>query len=288
VLFLDHRVNNQVGTRRLRIIKYRGSMHGTNEYPTMIDNSGLSVLPISSLSLEYGVTKQRISTGIADLDQMFGGKGYFRGSSILVSGNAGTGKSSLAAAFADAACRRGERCLYLSFEESPAQITRNMASIGFDLARWVAKNLLCFHAVRPTLYGLEQHLVELHRLVETFRPANVILDPITNLTSIGEKAEISMMLTRVIDFLKIQSITGLFTSLTEGGTALERTDTGISSLMDTWILLHDDAFETGRRRMLYILKSRGMAHSREVRHLVLSDRGIQVVAMEFPEQGSPS
>ncbi|HNU71752.1 MAG TPA: circadian clock protein KaiC [Thermodesulfobacteriota bacterium] len=276
VIFLDHRVVNQVATRRLRIVKYRGSAHGTNEYPTMIDETGLSVLPISSLGLDYVVSKQRISTGVAELDAMFGDKGYYRGSSVLISGTAGTGKSSFAAAFADEACRRGERCLYLAYEESPPQIVRNMASIGFDLAHWVKQERLRFHAVRSTLYGLEQHLVAIHKLVEEFGPDCVVMDPVTNLTSIGDRAEITAMLSRVIDYLKQQGITAVFTSLTEGGSANEGTDVGISSLMDTWLEVRQEKVSGERRRLLSILKSRGMAHSSAVRQFTLSDKGIRM------------
>jgi len=276
VIFLDHRVHNQVATRRLRVVKYRGTSHGTNEYPTMIDETGLSVLPISSLGLNYGVSNQRVSTGIPALDAMFGGKGYYRHSSVLISGTAGTGKSSLAAAFVDAACRRGERCLYLAFEEAPAQIVRNMGSIGIDLAPWVRNGRLKFHAVRSTLYGLEQHLVAIHRLVEDCRPDCVVMDPVSNLTTIGDKAEITAMLTRVIDYLKQHGATALFTSLTHGGSDDEKTDVGISSLMDTWLLLRQQEAGNDRRRLLHILKSRGMAHSSEVREFRLSRQGIEL------------
>jgi circadian clock protein KaiC len=214
---------------------------------------------------------------------MLGGRGYFRGSSVLVSGTAGTGKSSLAAAFADAACRRGERCLYLAFEESPMQIVRNMSSIGFDLAAWTRNGRLRFHAVRSTLFGLEQHLVTIHKLVEEFRPATVIFDPVTNLTSIGGGLEITSMLTRVIDFLKMHGITALFTSLTEGGTAEGRTAVDISSLMDTWLLVRDFESNAERKRLMYISKSRGMAHSRHLREMVLGERGVALVAAERGE-----
>jgi circadian clock protein KaiC len=277
VIFLDHRVVNQIATRRLRVVKYRGSSHGTNEYPTMIDEHGLSVLPISSLGLDYGVTTERVSSGVARLDAMLGGRGYYRGSSVLVSGTAGTGKTSVAAAFADAACRRGERCLYVALEEAPAQIIRNMASISYDLAQWVRKGLLKFHAVRSTLYGLEQHLVSTHKLVQEFEPAAIVVDPVTNLTTIGDPEEVKSMLTRLIDFIKSKSITGLFTSLTPGGIELaESSEVGISSLMDTWLLLRNIETGSERNRLLFILKSRGMAHSNQVREFQLSDRGIQL------------
>ena len=277
VIFLDNRVTNQVATRRLRIIKYRGSQHGTNEYPTMIDETGLSVLPISSLGLTYSVSKTRVSTGIAEMDTMFSGKGYFRGSSVLLSGTAGTGKSSMAVAFADSVCKRGEKCLYFSFEESPDQIMRNMSSIGFDIGKWVKKGLLKFHSTRPTLFGLEAHLVSVHKLVEEFQPNAVIVDPITNLTSIGETDEIKSMMTRVIDFLKNKQITAVFTSLTNASSAIEQSDVGISSLIDTWILLRNIEVNGDRNRMLYILKSRGMAHSSQVRQFMLTDDGIELL-----------
>jgi circadian clock protein KaiC len=275
VLFLDHRIRNQIGTRRLRIVKYRGSAHGTNEYPTMIDEHGLSVLPISSLGMDYAALEGRISSGIPRLDTMLGGQGYHRGSSILVSGTAGSGKTSVAAAFVDAACRRGERCFYLALEESPMQIMRNMDSIGYDLALWERKGLLQFHAVRSTLYGLEQHLVTIHKHIEEFKPAVMVFDPVTTMKTIGEEAEIQAMLSRVVDLLKSRGITALFTSLTSGHTShLEQTDTAISSLMDAWLLLRNVESGSERNRLLFILKCRGTAHSNQVREFVLTNKGI--------------
>jgi len=276
VVFLDHRVVNQIATRRLRIVKYRGSAHGTSEYPTMIDEKGLSVLPISSLGLNYPVSTQRMSTGIGRLDAMLGGKGYYRASSIMVSGSAGSGKSSIATAFADSVCRHGGRCLYCSTEESCAQITRNMASIGYDLEQHVRAGRLEFHAVRPTLYGLESHLVNLHNMVQRIKPAAVILDPVSNLEALGDEQEIKAMLTRMIDYLKNLRVTALFTTLTSNGWH-ETTTVGISSLMDTWILLRMVESASERNRLLYVLKSRGMAHSNQMREFVLSDRGIELV-----------
>ena len=277
VLFLDHRVTNQVATRRLRVVKYRGSKHGTNEYPTLIDEHGLSVLPISSLGLDYPVSTERVSSGIPRLDAMLGGKGYYRGTSVLVSGTAGTGKSSLAAMFAGATCRRGERCLYFSFEESTGQILRNMRSIGIDLEQWVKKGLLQFICLRPSLYGLEMHLANIVKLVRDFRPAAVVMDPVTNLMNVGESAEIKAMLTRVIDFLKNEGATSLFTSLTTGGSDLEQSEVGISSLMDTWLLVRVLETNGERNRLLYVLKSRGMAHSNQMREFQLYDEGIRLV-----------
>ena len=277
VIFLDHRVVNKVGTRLLRIVKYRGSSHGTNEYPTMIDEHGLSVLPISSLGMSHSVSTERVSSGIERLDAMLGGKGYYKGSSVLISGTAGTGKSSLGAAFADAICRRGERALYLAFEEAPAQITRNMASIGYNLEQWTTKGLLRFHAVRATLYGLEQHLGTIIQLVHEFKPATVVIDPITNLSAVGSLEEIKATLTRVIDFFKNQGITAVFTSLTESGESIEQTDVGVSSLMDTWLLLRNVETPAGERnRLLFVIKSRGMPHSNQVREFTLTDQGIQL------------
>jgi circadian clock protein KaiC len=274
VIFLDHRLINQVATRRLRVIKYRGSKHGTNEYPTLIDETGLSVMPISSLGLAYPVSAVRVSTGIPRLDTMFGGKGYFRGTSVLVSGTAGSGKTSVAAAFADSICGKGGKCLYLSFEESPAQIIRNMGSIGFDLGKWVKKGLMKFRSVRPTMFGLETHLVSIHKLVEDFQPTAVVVDPVTNLSSIGDTDEIKAMMMRIIDFLKNKQVTAVFTSLTSDNSDFEQSEVGISSLMDTWILLRNIETDGERNRLLYILKSRGMAHSNQVREFILSDNGI--------------
>jgi circadian clock protein KaiC len=279
VIFLDHRVHDQVATRRLRIVKYRGSRHGTNEYPTLIDEHGLSVLPLSSAGLTYPVSTARVSTGIAGLDDMLGGRGYYKGSSVLVSGAAGSGKSSIAAAFADHVCASGGRCLYWASEEAGSQIIRNMASIGFDLAKHARKGLLRFHAVRPTAYGLETHLLAMHKLVAEFRPDALVMDPFTNLGSIGKDADVTAMLTRLIDFLKNETVTSLFTSLTHDGGAYEQSSVGVSSLMDTWVLLRMVESEHTRSRMLYVLKSRGMAHSSEIHEFVLSDRGVQITSI---------
>jgi circadian clock protein KaiC len=277
VIVLDHRVNNQVATRRLRVVKYRGSSHGTNEYPTMIDEHGLSVLPITSLGLCHSVSARRISTGIPRLDTMMTGKGYWQGSSTLVSGAAGAGKTSVATALVDSVCKRGGRCLYFSFEESPDQIVRNMGSIGFHLGPHVRSGRLQFHSVRPTLYGLESHLVTLHELVDRWHPDVVVMDPITGLTSIGEPGEVKAMLMRVVDFLKSRNVTTLFTSLTEGGSPVDKTETSVSSLMDTWLLLRMVESAGERNRILYVLKSRGMAHSNQMREFMLTDHGIRLM-----------
>lgn len=276
VIALDHRVAEQVSTRRLRVVKYRGTTHGTNEYPFLINRDGISVLPVTSMGLKHKVSNQRISSGVPRLDTMLEGKGYYRGSSILVSGTAGTGKSSLAAAFCNAACKRGERCLYFAFEESVEQINRNMRSIGINLQPWVKKGLLRFHAARPTLYGLEMHLVTMHDEVKDFKPSVVVVDPVTNLTSVSNTLETHSMLTRLIDFLKTDQITSMFTSLTSASDALEQTGVGISSLMDTWLVLRDIELQGERNRGLTILKSRGMAHSNQVREFLLTNRGIEL------------
>ncbi len=280
VITLDHRVTEQISTRRLRVLKYRGSAHGTNEYPFLIGERGISVLPITSLRLDHAAPAERLSTGIARLDEMLGGQGVFRGSSVLVSGEPGTGKSSIGATFADAACRRGERALLFAYEESSAQIVRNMRSIGLDLEPWVKKGLLQIHASRPTLQGLEQHLVAMHNTVQTFRPAVVVVDPISNLALERSEAYVKPTLMRLIDFLKQQQITTLFTSLTTGGSATdsaEDSQVGVSSLMDAWLMLRNVEFNGERNRTLHVLKARGTAHSNQVREFVLSDGGIGLV-----------
>lgn len=274
VISLDHRVTNQISTRRIRVVKYRGSSHGTNEYPFMIGDDGLSVLPITSNQLDHEASVERVSTGIADLDEMLEGKGYFRGSSVLISGTAGTGKTTLGARFAEATCARNEQCAYLSFEESPQQLIRNMLSVGIDLKRWVDAGLLHIQARRPTQQGMEMHLVAIHRLVEMWEPSAIVIDPITSLLSIGDRYEVEALLARLIDYLKTRQITTLLNSLTRGRDEEESTDVGISSLMDTWILLQAVDQGAERNRVLSVLKSRGMAHSNQVRYLQIMDRGV--------------
>lgn len=277
VIFLNQRIINELATRRLQIVKYRGSRHGTNEYPFLIEDDGISVLPLTSVGLDYQVSNERISTGVERLDTMLGGAGYFRGSSVLISGTAGTGKSSLCAHFAEATCLRGERCLYFAFEESASQIIRNMRSIGIDLEPSIHKGLLKIQAMRPTFYGLETHLVKIHRFVNDFKPTVVIIDPISNLTDIGNYMQIKSFMMRLVDFFKTHQITTVLTHLNLGGNPLEQTDIGISSLMDTWLLLRDDESSGERNRLLYVLKSRGMKHSHQVREFRLTDTGVQLV-----------
>jgi circadian clock protein KaiC len=286
VILLDHRVIDQVSTRRLRIVKYRGSTHGTNEYPFLINENGFSVLPISSLGLAHDVSSESISCGIPRLDAMLGSQGFYRGSSVLISGTAGTGKSSLAAYFVDAASRRGERSLYFAFEESPQQIIRNMGSIGLDLGPWAKKGLLQFHSSRPTLYGLETHLAVMHKQVQEFKPRVVVIDPISNLINTGSPTEVRSMLLRLVDFLKSQQITALFTSLSsQGADSLEETEVGVSSIMDTWLLLRDIELGGERNRGLYVLKSRGMAHSNQIREFVITSKGIDIRDVYVGPQG---
>jgi circadian clock protein KaiC len=289
VILLDHRVQEQLSTRRLRVVKYRGSRHETNEYPFLITSQGLSVLPVTSMTLDHTVSTERVSSGVPRLDAMLDGQGYFRGSSILVSGTAGTGKSSLAASFADATCRRGERCVYFAFEEASAQILRNMHSIGLDLDHWVKKGLLHFHAARPTLAGLEQHLTTMLHTVHTLQPQVVVLDPVTNLIMAGATGEVRLMLMRLLDYFKERQITALFTSLVTDQ-EVETSEIGISSLIDTWVLLRNFEHNGERNRGLFILKSRGMAHSNQVREFMLTDQGIRLtdvyVGPEGPLMGS--
>jgi circadian clock protein KaiC len=277
VIFLDRRITNELSTRRLNIVKYRGSRHGANEYPFLIEDNGISILPLTSVELNYAVSSERISTGIDRLDTMLGGEGYFRGSSILISGTAGTGKSSLCAQLAAATCQRGEKCLYIAFEEAPNQIIRNMNSIVIYLSPLVTGGLLQFHALRPTLYGLEMHLVQVHQLVAQFQPAIAIFDPISSLDSAGTIPQVKSFMMRLIDFLKSKQITAILTNLVSGGNPLEHTEIGVSSLMDTWLMLKDLETNGERNRLIYVLKSRGMAHSNQVREFKLTNKGVQLV-----------
>lgn len=285
VILLDHRVNDQSSIRRLRIVKYRGSTHGTNEYPFLIDEDGFSVLPITSLGLNYSSSAERISTGIPRLDTMLSGKGYFRGSTMLVSGTAGTGKTSIVSQFAEAACKRGERVLFFAFEESPNQLVRNMLSIGINLEPWVKKGLLQFHAARPTLYGLETHLTTTIKFINKFDPQIVILDPINGFIIGENQTEVKTMLLRLVDFLKMKRITAFFTSLTAEIANMEIPDVHISSLIDTWLLVRDLEIGGERNRGLYVLKSRGMAHSNQIREFRLTDHGIELLDVYVGSEG---
>jgi circadian clock protein KaiC len=277
VILLDNRIVGEVSTRRLRIVKYRGSTHSTNECPFLIEDTGFSLMPISSVGLTHKASSERVPSGIDRLDGMLGGEGYYRGSSILVSGGAGTGKSSIAAHLVHATCRRGEKCLYFAFEESEHQILRNMRSLGLDLSPHVKKGLLQFHASRPTFQGLEMHLALMHRKIADFEPSTVIVDPITNLLQIASERETVSMLIRLIDYLKMREVTALFTSLTSGGSAAEGSEVGVSSLMDTWLLLRNLENDGERNRGLYVLKSRGMAHSNQIREFILTAHGVKLV-----------
>jgi len=277
VILLDQRVHERVATRYLRVVKYRGTVHGTNEYPFLIHEGGISVVPVTSLGLTHQASEERMSTGVPRLDAMLGGKGIYRGSSVLVSGTAGTGKSSLAAHAVHAACKRGERCLYFAFEESQGQYVRNMRSIGVDLQPWIDKGLLQFHASRPTYFGLEMHLASMQRTIENFDPSLVVVDPVTNFAMVATPFEVRSMLMRLVDSLKSRGITGIFTSLTAGGSALDETDVGMSSLMDTWLLVQFLEASGERNRGLYVLKSRGMAHSHQVREFSVSSHGLDLI-----------
>jgi circadian clock protein KaiC len=285
VILLDHRVIDQISTRRLRIVKYRGTVHGTNEYPFLIDEEGISVLPVTSLHLAKEVQTERVSTGIDGLDEMLGGKGFYKGSSILVSGTAGTGKTSIASYFAAQACKRGDRCIYFSFEESPKQIVRNMKSIGLNVQQYLDSGLLHFHASRPTLYGLEMHLVAMHKHIRRFKPDTVILDPITNLITIGSVGEVKSMLVRLLDFLMEEQITVMFTALTLNTVVNEQTDEGVSSLVDAWLLVRDIEFNGERNRGMYVMKSRGMKHSNQVREFLITDKGLSLVEVYLGPDG---
>jgi circadian clock protein KaiC len=276
VILLDNRVQDQLSTRRLRLVKYRGSAHGTNEYPFIIDQQGITVMPITSAGLAHDASSERISSGIPDLDAMLEGKGYFKGASILISGMAGSGKSTVAAHFANSICASGARCIYFAMEESPQQIIRNMRAVGLDLGKWVDKKLLRFSARRPNLYGLETHLAAMHRDVEDFEPDAAVIDPMSALMSAGFGGDVHAMILRLVDFLKTRGVTALFTNLGLGSAETSTTQMQVSSLMDTWLLLYNRESNGEHNRQLYVLKSRGMAHSNQVREFVLSGEGIKL------------
>jgi circadian clock protein KaiC len=280
VILLDHRVRDELSTRRLRIVKYRGSFHGTNEYPFLIDRQGVSVLPVTALKLDHAASTERVSSGVPPLDAMLGGQGFYRGSTVLLSGTAGTGKTTLAASFADAACRRGERCICFLLEESPQQMIRNMRSIGLDLEQWSQSGRLNLQAERPSRFGLEAHLTAMYRSIDELRPEVVVVDSITDLLSLGGAAEVRAMLTRLIDYLKTREVTVLFSSLSSGGVGLEETHAGVSSLMDAWILLSMERTGDERRRQISVLKARGMAHSSRAHEFTMTERGFQIMAPE--------
>ena len=294
IVLLDNRVNDEIAVRRVRIIKYRGSSHGTNEYPFIIDNKGLSVIPITSAGLDQPGTAERVLTGVPSLDALFKGKtgiGYTRGSTVLISGTAGTGKTSLAAAFAAESCKRGERCLFLSYEESAGQLAQNMGSIGFNLDELVQKDLLKIVSTRPSFFGLEKHLLDLYKYIEEFKPKSVVIDPLTSLLAEGSPREIHSMITRMIDLLKSKGITGLFTSLVASTAQNDSSgEIGVSSLIDTWIVVRELEESVGKRRIrgLYIVKSRGTNHSSDIYKLILSDDGIKLVPMDANASASPS
>jgi circadian clock protein KaiC len=284
VIVLDHRVTEQTSTRRLRILKYRGSLHGTNEYPFLIGESGVSVQPITSLGLQHGVSATRVSTGVPRLDAMLGDGGFYKGSTVLVNGTAGTGKSTLAAQFCDATCSRGERAMYFAFEESEAEIVRNMASVGIELRQWVDTGLMQFHCFRPSVLGLEAHLFAMQKFVREFDPAAVVMDPVSDLLRVGTGADVAAMLTRQVDFLKGRGVTAVFTSLNSGADTSEA-DQRLASLVDTWLQVKNTEGNGEHNRLLYVLKSRGMAHSNQIREFLLTAHGVELADVYVGPQG---
>ncbi len=287
VILLDHRVIEQVSTRRLRIVKYRGTTHGTNEYPFLIDEDGISVLPITSLKLNNPVSTEVVSTGVPGLDEMFYGGGFYKGSNILISGTAGTAKTTLATYFALEQCRQNRRVVYFAFEESPQQLLRNMKSIGIDLEQYIQKGLLQIHSARPTLNGLELHLLTLRKIIREYNPEAVVIDPISNLITVGSQHEVRSMLVRLIDMLKLNNITALFTSLSKISDDIrpDLAEESVSSLVDTWVTVRDMESGGERNRGIYIIKARGMGHSNQVREFVITNKGIELLEAELGPEG---
>jgi circadian clock protein KaiC len=285
VIMLDHRIAEQYGTRRLRIVKYRGSLHGTNEYPFLIKENGISVIPISSINLKHEVSKERVSTGIETLDEMFTGNGFYRGSTVLVTGTAGSGKTSILSSFVNSLCSKGEKCLYVALEESRNQIIRNMNSIGLNLKQWEDKGLLNFHVTRPTYYSLEMHLAIMQQMISEINPSGVVIDPVSNFTTIANEREAGGLLSRLIDFLKVKKITVVMSNLTSGNESMEATDVRISSIVDTWLLVRSLEHNGERNRTIFILKSRGMKHSNQVREFLITDNGIKLQEVFIGKEG---
>lgn len=272
VILLENRVSKELATRYLRILKYRGSPHGSNEYPFIIDNKGILLSPITSITLDYKVPRNFVSSGITDLDEVLNGKGYYNGGSVLINGVAGSGKTSLAAAFAESLCKDGKKCLYFAFEESSDQIIRNMKSININLEPWKKKGTLKFHSIRPSVYGLESHLIKMVEMIEEFKPDGIIFDPISNLGLIGSPHSVKLMLARLINYLKVKKITAIMTSLLHENTSVQQE--GVSSLMDVWILLKTTEYELEQCTLLVVKKSRGMPHSRQMREVLMNRNGI--------------
>jgi len=283
VIVLDHRVREEISTRLLRVMKYRGSVHGTNEYPFLIAKNGFIVLPVSSLSLDYAVSRERVSVGVPELDEMLSG-GPYRGSTTLVTGVSGTGKTSVAMSMVNAACARGERSLVLLYEESAFQLERDMGSIGINLKRWTDSGMLKIWASRPLEYGLENHLAIFINMLESFKPAIVAIDGLTAFSRGGFDPDVFIFITRKIGILKARGITTVLTTLKKD-VEDESSSLHISSLTDTGILLRNIEKNGERNRLLAVTKSRGTAHSNQLREFTLSSDGIRLVDVYIGPDG---
>lgn len=277
VILLDHRVVDQLSARRLRIVKYRGTLHGTDEYPFLIRENGISVIPITSLTLNHKASTQAVSSGVASLDKIFGAGGFYRSSTILLTGSAGTGKSSIAGHFISEAGRRGERSLYVALEESQSEIVRNTRSIGIDMAPLIRNDMLRFHVARPTAYGLEMHLASIHQAAIAYKPSVMVVDSVTSLMSMGAGSEVTSMIVRLIDFLKMSGITLVMTALVESTHDASTTGVNVSSLVDVWLTLGNRDIDGARMRTLAIVKARGMGHSNRTHELTISKRGVEIL-----------
>lgn len=283
VIVLDTRLHDDVSTRRLRVAKYRGSTHGTNQYPFVITERGFAVLPLTAMGLTYDAPDDRISSGVPALDEMLGG-GILRASTVLVSGSAGTGKTTIAAQAVEAACERGERALFVTFEESPAQLMRNMRSVGIDLQRWIDAGRLRIEAERSTAMGLEEHLVALDRYIEEAQPTVVALDALGSLGRVGTGTAVTATVARQVDAMKSRGITSVLTVLAGEGEG-EAASLAVSSLTDTWLLLRNVERDGERNRLLFVIKSRGTAHSNKVREFLLTESGAQLVDVFVDDDG---
>ena len=276
LMHLDNRTDGNYQTREIQVVKCRGINHYTGKSPFIINSEGMSIRPLITADFDYKVLKSRVSTGIADIDNMLGGKGLYRGSTVYITGPSGAGKTSISSSFANGACSRGERALFLAFEESSDQIIRNMKSIGLSLDKWVNEKLLYFYTARATTNSLEGHLDNIMTMVREVEPTCVVLDPISAFRPIANENETKLMLIRLNDYLRARKITTVFTALSSDGEYSEHADVQLSSIADTWIVVRIMDYKGERNNVMQLMKSRGMSHSRQMKEMYFTGNGLKL------------